>query len=116
MDTILESIDLESIDDILDDRDADTFSDLWMEAWRNIENKELDIDSQRENIFKLVFSKTQSSDLAAYITEDFELIAKHVSEKDNGWVANLCGTYFDHQIPRTELECKEITLVELINQ
>lgn len=113
---ILEAIDLESIDDILDDRDADGFSSLWMKAWQNVEKKDLNIDKQREEIFKLIFSKTQSSDLAAYITEDFELIARHLDEKENTWVANLCGTYFDHQLPRTEFKNKEIKLVELIDQ
>ncbi len=113
---ILLSLDLNTIDDILDSRDSDVFSNLWMQAWQKVEDKNLTIDSQREEIFKLVFSKTESSDLAAYITEDFELISKYLYEEDNNWVSNLYGTYFDHKIPCGELKNKEIKLAEMINK
>ena len=113
---ILESIDLESIDDILDSRDSDTFSNLWMKAWQKVENINIKIDVQREQLFKFIFSKTDSSDLAAYFIEDFELIAKHLNEEEDNWVTNLCGTYFDLKIPHGELENKNIGLIELVNQ
>ncbi len=114
--TTLDAIDLDAIDDILDARDTDAFSELWMKAWKKVEHKQINIDAQREEFFKLIFSKTQSSDLAAYLIEDFELIAKHLNEEDNNWVTSLCATYFEHEIPHGELKTKKIKLIELITQ
>ena len=86
---ILDAIDLDSIDNVLDARDADAFSDVWIKTWKKVEHVQIDIDTQREKIFKLIFSKTQSSDLAAYLIEDFELIAKHLNEEEDNWVTHL---------------------------
>ena len=113
---ILDAIDLDSIDDILDARDADAFSDVWIKTWKKVEHVQIDIDTQREKIFKLIFSKTQSSDLAAYLIEDFELIAKHLNQEEDNWVTHLCATYFDHKVPQGKLKSKNITLIELITQ
>ena len=113
---ILENIDLESIDDILDLRDADIFSNLWMKAWNEIESEKIDTELEQERIFKLIYSKTKSGDLSAYISEDFELIANYINLKENSWVTSLCESYFSEKIPKGILENSEKTLMELISE
>ncbi len=110
----LMSLDLDTIDDILDSRDSDVFSNPWTKAWENVEDKNLDIDSDRERLFKMIYDKTESSDLAAYVTEDFELIAKHIDEEENNWVNTVCKAYFSFVIPHGELSGEATKLTELI--
>ncbi len=64
----------------------------------------------------LIIEETDSSDLAAYISDDFELISYHLLTNDkNSWVTSLCASYFEKKIPQGELILKEKTLNELIN-
>ncbi|MFZ3576302.1 hypothetical protein, partial [Tenacibaculum finnmarkense] len=116
LESILETIDLESIDDILDLRDSDSFSNLWKKAWNQIESEKINTEKEREKIFKLIYSKTESGDLSAYITEDFELIMNFIGLRESNWVTSLCQSYFTGKIPIGILKNSEKTLIELINE
>jgi len=107
LETILNNIDIETIDEILDNRDEETFSDVWTNAYEEtkhftIEPKlKTEIDRIRENIFKTVFQKTNSSDLSAYISDDFDLIALHLlADSKNNWIVALQETYLKNEIPQ----------------
>lgn len=119
--TALDHITSEKIDEILDKRDSTEFSDEWMKAYQEIEEKSLDEETEdkisdiRKEIFISTFRTTGSSDLPAYISDDFGLICSyHVHQIENRWVTNLLFTYLHHQIPQGELMKTEKTMKELI--
>lgn len=119
--TVFESITPEKIDEILDNRDSAEFSDEWMKAYQAIEEKSLDEETEdkisdiRKEIFISTFKTTDSSDLPAYISDDFGLICSyHIHQIENSWVTNLLFTYLHHQIPQGELMKTEKTMKELI--
>jgi len=114
--SILEKIDLESINDILDSRDSDLFSSQWTKAWNKLDTEKLNLETEREEIFKLIFKKTESDDLSAYITEDYELIANYLKLEENNWVTSLCNSYFNVKIPEGKVKSSNKTLIELINE
>lgn len=119
----LDNIDPEKIDEILDNRDSSTFSDLWMEAYKTVEDKITDeetvdkISDIRKEIFVSIFRSAESSDLSAYVSDDFELISSYyIHQIENKWVTNLLFTYLNHQIPQGELMKTEKTMEELIKK
>ncbi|MGG1921256.1 hypothetical protein AB1278_05570 [Chryseobacterium sp. NRRL B-14798] len=119
--TVFERITPEKIDEILDNRDSAEFSDEWMKAYQAIEEKSLDEETEdkisdiRKEIFISTFKTTDSSDLPAYISDDFGLICSyHIHQIENSWVTNLLFTYLHHQIPDGELLKTEKTIKELI--
>lgn len=112
--SILENIDLETIDGILDSRDSEPFSENWMNAWNKIPNEKMSLEKEREKIFKLVLGKTKSSGLSAYITEDFELIINYLKLEENNWVTDLCNSYFNGKIPDENTKKSNKTLTELL--
>lgn len=118
----LHNIDSEKIDEILDNRDSSTFSDAWMEAYQTVEGKETDEETQdmithiRKEIFISIFKATGSSELPAYISDDFGLISSYyIHDMENNWVTRLLFTYLNHQIPQGELLKTDKTLKELIS-
>ncbi len=118
---ILDNITSEKIDEILDSRDSSEFSDGWMKAYQNIEEKPFDEETEdkisniRKEIFVSTFRSTGSSDLPAYISDDFGLIcAYYIHQIENSWVTRLLFTYLNHQIPQGELMKTDKTMKELI--
>ncbi|MDR6459365.1 hypothetical protein J2786_002472 [Chryseobacterium vietnamense] len=112
----------EKIDTILDNRDSADFSDKWMKAYQAVEEKHFDEETEdkisdiRREIFVSTFRTTGSSDLPAYISDDFGLICSYyVHQVENSWVTNLLFTYLNHQIPDGELMKTEKTMKELIH-
>lgn len=117
----LDNIDTETIDKILDNRDSSTFSDVWMEAYKVVEDKVTDEETEdkisdiRKEIFVSIFKSTGSSDLPAYISDDFGLICSYyIHGIENKWVTNLLFTYLHHQIPQGELVQTDKTMGELV--
>ncbi|MCS4301708.1 hypothetical protein [Chryseobacterium sp. BIGb0232] len=117
----LQNIDAENIDEILDNRDIPEFSDAWMKAYHADEEKVTDEETEdaithiRKEMFISVFKTTGSSELPAYISDDFGLISScYIHEIENSWVTHLLFTYLNHQIPQGELMKTEKTLKELI--
>lgn len=121
---VVESVDEDMIDDILDDRDSSEFNVLWNKANKEIATIKLKkatqkkLDEMIKEIFKIVFSKTHHDELAAYTSDDFDLIAKHLlAQSKNTWVTNLCATYFTGKIfLKVELLHTTKTLKELVEQ
>lgn len=119
--TVLDHITSEKIDEILDSRDSAEFSDEWMKAYQMIEEMPFDEETEdkisdiRKEIFVSTFRSTGSSDLPAYISDDFGLICSYyIHQIENSWVTNLLFTYLHHQIPQGELMKTEKTMKELI--
>lgn len=118
----LNSIDPEKIDEILDNRDSSAFSETWMKAYHTVEEKTLDEETEeavthiRKEIFISIFKATGSSELPAYISDDFGLISSYcIHDIENSWVTNLLFTYLNHQIPQGELMQTEKTMKDLIS-
>lgn len=119
--TALDNTTPEKIDEILDNRDSAEFSAEWMKAYQVIEEKAFDEETEdrisdiRKEIFVSTFRSTGSSDLPAYISDDFGLICSYyIHQVENSWVTNLLFTYLHHQIPQGELMKTEKTMKELI--
>ncbi|WP_114820373.1 hypothetical protein [Chryseobacterium sp. KLBC 52] len=119
--TALDNITSEKIDEILDNRDSAEFSDEWMKAYQIIEEMPFDEETEdrisdiRKEIFVSTFRSTGSSDLPAYISDDFGLICSYyIHQIENSWVTHLLFTYLHHQIPQGELMKTEKTMKELI--
>lgn len=119
--TALDNTTPEKIDEILDNRDSAEFSDEWMKAYQVIEEKTFDEETEdqitdiRKEIFVSTFKSTGSSDLPAYISDDFGLICSYyIHQVENSWVTNLLFTYLHHQIPQSELMKTEKTMKKLI--
>ena len=121
--SILENIDIENIDDSLDNRDNDEFSELWTNSYNQIKKISLEsevkekISEARKEIFILTYQKTNSSDLSAYISDDFDLIClQYLSETDNEWVNKLYATYLNREIPQGILKNISLNMNDLINK
>ncbi|BAP33093.1 uncharacterized protein CHSO_4056 [Chryseobacterium sp. StRB126] len=117
----LNDINPEKIDKILDNRDIPEFSDEWMKAYQTVEEKIIDEETEdtithiRKEIFISIFKTTGSSELPAYISDDFGLISSYyIHDIENSWVTNLLFTYLNHQIPQGDLMNTEKTMKELI--
>ncbi|PKF74261.1 hypothetical protein [Chryseobacterium sp. PMSZPI] len=120
--TNLSHIDSEKIDIILDNRDSSEFSEAWMDAYQSIEEKEInsEIEDQihdiRKEIFISTFRATGSSELSAYISDDFGLICSYyIQAIENKWVTSLLFNYLHHQIPQGEPMNTDKTMRALIS-
>lgn len=118
----LNNIDPEKINEILDNRDSSTFSEAWMEAYQAVDEKTVDEETEdavnqiRKEIFVSIFKATGSSELPAYISDDFGLISSYfIHDIENSWATNLFFTYLNHQIPQGELMKTDKTMKELIS-
>ena len=112
---------------LLDARDADEFSIPWADAW-DLATKAFDasttnqkikerLDSVREHIFKRIYNLTQNSDLASYISDDFDLIIKCLATNtQNAWVNALWLTYKEGGIPSSNLVQVPGDLTSIIEQ
>jgi len=113
-------------DSLLEARDSDEFATPWADAYDVVSKlyKESDINQDirdrvnivREHIFKQVYNKTKVSDLASYISDDFELILMClVTKTQNSWVNALWTSYQDKNIPHVSLTEVPGNLVALVN-
>lgn len=117
----LEDIDAQKINAILDNRDSSEFSDAWMKAYQAVEGMEVDEETEdlltdiRRKIFVSTFKATGSSDLPAYISDDFGIIGSYyIHNIEDKWVTNLLFTYLNQQIPQGELMKTDKTMKELL--
>ncbi|MCT4637870.1 MAG: hypothetical protein N4A72_09190 [Bacteroidales bacterium] len=95
-------------DDYLDYRDNPDFEDRWLIAKNDIttytQKYKFDIDdiNEIEQIaFNEVYDITLNCDLAAYVSDDFKLIAKNfISGQRNSFLNNMWDIYRSGELPR----------------
>ncbi len=98
------------MESILNLRDDDRFAAAWTRCWQDVEaqkalcrldnSQELMSARVREIAFLRAFERWQSSDLAAYISDDLGMIADALSLKImNSWVEELLQSYLAGIVP-----------------
>jgi hypothetical protein len=108
----LGSLNEEAIYEILDSRETEPFDSNWVGAYEVLkqqlenfnENEKKELDEFLEEIRKEAFIKTmkafQSSDLAAYVSDDFEMIGKAlIIEFTNSFIDSLLNIYDSGIVP-----------------
>jgi hypothetical protein len=119
---ILSNYNEDDFDRILDQRDEVAFSKRWMETFDTIEEEfkesktdKIISDDIREKVFKLVYSITNHSDLASYISDDYGLIIQSIEIKHNDrWLNSLWLEYKNGNLPHSTLVEMESELIDLI--
>jgi len=122
---IIKNVSQEDYDDILDNRDSDEFSNKWMEVYDQVStiSKNNSIDTEyaqiikrlRERTFKTIFEHTQSSDIAAYLSDDIALLLEAiVCNYNNSWLNGLWKKYSEGEIPQGKIVLVEGRLDQLI--
>ena len=112
-------------DDLLDARDASEFASPWTTAYNaasklytesnSLQSEKVRIDKVREHIYKRVYNRTEVSDLASYISDDFDLILKSLlTSIENDWVNSLWLSYKGGDIPSGTLTEHAGALSDLI--
>ncbi len=104
---ILGRLSEETINNILDERDDNFFSEQWMQAYNEVEKQKKQqgvpatySEDIRKKAFNIVLQITDNDDLAAYISDDFGLIwdAEKVNV-NNSWINALWQSYKNGKIP-----------------
>lgn len=102
------------MDELLDLRDAKVFDKRWMEVYKDIESLKDEIKDRKliDKIRKEAFFKanilSNSSELAAYVSDDFELISEALEIGYNDkWLNGLFNCYLSNIFP-----CGEIKMYE----
>lgn len=104
---ILGKLSDENIDNILNERDNNFFSEQWMQAYHEVEKQKKQQGAPansgeeiRKNAFNIVLKITDNDDLAAYISDDLGLIldAEKVNV-NNSWINALWQAYKNGEIP-----------------
>lgn len=87
-------------------RDELGFDQNWVRVFEQVVSRPLPISEQTsldavlEMAFKVAFSCCEDTDLAGYISDDFELIGRSVATLwEEPFVASLLATYASGQIP-----------------
>tara|TARA_Y100000296_G_C5158244_1_gene250371 strand:+ start:535 stop:951 length:417 start_codon:yes stop_codon:yes gene_type:complete len=118
----LSGVDCESL---LDDRDSDPFDSKWVEEFKIVSDifsskyktkeDEERIERIREIVFKMVSTITGGGEIASYISDDFELIAKAAFiDYDSSWVGALLESYMNFKIPQGQLDENSKSVSEII--
>lgn len=122
---IIKKLSQEDYDDILENRDSDDFSKKWMEVYDQasmiFKNNSIDpgyaqiIKRLRERTFKAIFEHTQSSDMAAYLSDDIGLLLEAiVCNYNNSWLNGLWKKYSEGEIPQGKILLVDGRLDQLI--
>ena len=110
-------VDNETISEMLDSRDNEDFENDWLRVFHEIELREklkplqnqdlAEIEAIREIAYKYSFAKTQHSELASYIADDFELIGKSLFlDFNDEWLNSLFLCYLQGLFPHKKLSPK----------
>ena len=114
------NLDNETIDEMLDSRDSSEFESDWLKVSQTLEKKKFSADNLasieniREIAYKKTFDTTNHSELAAYVADDFEMIAKSLlSDFADEWLNALFLSYLHGLFPHSKIAPKRSGL-ELI--
>jgi hypothetical protein len=97
-----------SIEQIINTRDSDDFSQRWMAAYKAVESRKgqasknlSELSAQiREAAYLRAYARWKSPDLAAYVSDDFGLIADALAlGKEDPWINAMCDSYKNGTIP-----------------
>ena len=107
------NLDNETIDEILDSRDSNEFESDWLKVSQTLEKKRFSADNVAaiENIrqiaYKKTFDSTNHSELAAYVADDFEMIAKSLlADYNDEWLNVLFLSYLHGLFPHSKITPK----------
>jgi len=112
-------------DAALDRRDSDPFDSAWLRIFDLIGDRSAaigpsersSIDELRERVFMRVYELTANSDLAAFASDDFEIIAGgSVLDLADPWLNALWASYADRRFPMGELRPIAGELRELVRR
>lgn len=99
------------IDELLDKREEAEFDSEWIRVYELAKNNkltketELIVNEIRENAFRRIYCITNSSDLAAYVSDDFELLCKlYIMKVRDEWLSKFVNVYLQKRIPCGQLE------------
>jgi hypothetical protein len=97
-------------DELLDLRDEPEFDSEWMRVFRQIEGLSYsEADSQtiyniRKESYLKAYQASNSSEIAGYVSDDFELIAKaYASLIDDEWLNSVIWMYANNHFPCGEI-------------
>lgn len=107
----------------LHERDADPFDTEWMRIHRELkevaisaEHKEL-LAEIRKAAFLSTMEATKNSELAGYISDDFDLLGRGlIADAADPWLNGLWVTYCEEKFPCGELKPRAGKLRELFNE
>ncbi|MCY7377296.1 MAG: hypothetical protein LH472_15160 [Pyrinomonadaceae bacterium] len=98
------------IDEMLDRRDDSEFEEDWLRVFQELEQKSFTDDDLaaikniREIAYQKTFEATEHGELAAYVADDFEMIAKSLfAEFSDEWLNALFLAYLHGAFPHTKI-------------
>ena len=111
-----------NLDDVLNLRDDDIFDSKWIELYNSLEKLEVSNDSLKlineikKEIFIKVCNISENSELASYISDDFEFICKaYIFNINNNWLNSIIYLYANNIIPCGNIDVIESNIKEVIN-
>ncbi len=112
-----------NLDDVLNLRNNDIFDSKWIELYNSLEKLEISNDNLKliDEIRKEVFIKScnisEDSEIASYISDDFELICKaYIFNINNNWLNSIIYLYANNIIPYGNIDVRESNIKEILNQ
>lgn len=93
-------------EEVFSGRDDRDFDEKWMRLYNQLDGEQFDeVESQmisrlRESAFITTFKHTSDPELSAYVSDDFEVIAKGVATgRDDRFLVELLESYIKGKIP-----------------
>jgi len=112
-----------NLDELLNLRDETSFDDKWITVFNILEGRQdetMDIEllhKIREVTYIKTYRLTQSSDLAACVSDDFEIIVKaFVFSYNDEWLNSLAQYYQDGNFPCGELSRTSLSIQEIMER
>lgn len=108
---------MEDADSWLDARDSHIFDRAWVEAFSRVEDVTPArwVDAAAERAFKFVYELTQNGEVAAYVSDDFDLIGRFADVGvDDPWVAGFVAAYSNGRFPAGFIEPRDRSVFELL--
>lgn len=122
LERIVDGLSVDDPSSILDAREEATFESKWLTVYELLKSREVSsddtkaINSIREVIFKSVFRKTADDDLAAYASDDFELVGRALASRiEEPFVTTLWREYVSGRFPTIASDHPESDLVTVVN-
>ena len=106
--------DVDVADDLIDARESEPFDGEWMRVYSAIQDAEVEgelqtknviVDELREWAFKRAHGVSGNSEIAAYVSDDFELLARALQAGwSDEWLGALWQTYRAGRFPCGSLD------------